>query len=471
MRKNVTGQLGRRDFLGLSAAGGLGLISSSLASAQFEGQVRPNLILIVADDLGNHDLGCQGGTEIPTPNIDSLAAGGVRFTNGYVSCPVCSPTRAGLLTGRYQQRFGHEFNPGPIGSEHLNRETFGLPLDQTTLADHLKGMGYKTGMVGKWHLGLTERHHPCNRGFEEYFGFLHGSHPYLDLLNPKHEPIYRNLEKTEETAYLTDAFARESVAFIERNKAKPFFLYLSFNAVHSPMEAPPKYLDRFPNIQNEKRRKYAAMLSAMDDAVGAVLDKLRAEGLAEKTLIAFISDNGGPIPNNASDNGIYRATKGTVYEGGIRVPYMLHWPARLPKGKTVETPVISLDLLPTFLVSAGQMPAEGTFDGVNILWHAMGEEKGEAHEALFWRFGTRKAIRKGNWKMLRRADKPWELYDLAKDPGETTDLAAKEEATVASLLAAYTDWEKGLIAPKWGGKGIPKWQEEEEDRPPGSRRG
>src|SRR5688572_28683037 len=247
---------------------------------------KPNIIVIVGDDMGYADISLHGCKDIPTPHIDSLATNGVRCTNGYVSGAYCSPTRAGLLTGRYQARFGHEFNTGAVTPANAQ---WGLPVQETTLADRMKSAGYKTGMVGKWHLGHLDRFLPVNRGFDEYFGFLSGMHSYLD----GSADIIRGKQPVHEKEYLTDAFAREAVSFIERHEREPFFLYLAFNAVHSPLEATDKYLKRFASIPDEKRRAYAAMMSAMDDAIGNVLMTLRDRKLENNTLIFFISDNGG----------------------------------------------------------------------------------------------------------------------------------------------------------------------------------
>ena len=322
-------------------------VAGSLTAAEPR---KPNVIVILADDMGYADVGVNGCKDIPTPHIDSLAKNGLRCTNGYVSHPYCSPTRAGLLTGRYQQRFGHEFNPGPPTDRTPG---IGLPLTETTLADRLKAAGYKTGLVGKWHLGHTDdAFHPLNRGFDEFFGFLGGSHSYLRS-GTGHTAIYRGKQEVQEKEYLTDAFAREGVAFIEKHKAEPFFLYWAFNAVHGPMEAAEKYRARFPAIQEPKRRTYAAMLAALDDGIGRGLARLKEAGIEDDTLIFFLSDNGGPEAVNASDNGPFNGVKGTAYEGGIRVPFLVQWKGKLPAGKVYDQPVIGLDISPTALAAAG----------------------------------------------------------------------------------------------------------------------
>jgi arylsulfatase A-like enzyme len=426
----------RRDFLKATA---LWACSPALAAP-----ARPNIVFIAADDLGYAELGVQGCRDIPTPNIDSIAANGVRFTDGYVSCPVCSPTRAGWITGRYQQRFGHEFNPGPAQQADPN---FGLPLSEVTLANQLKAAGYATGIVGKWHLGYRPEFHPQKRGFDEFFGFLGGAHPYLPT--PGADPILRGTQPVEEREYLTEAFAREALDFIERHRNQPFFLYLSFNAVHAPLQATEKYLARFSQIQDQRRRTFAAMLSAMDDAVGRVLQRLREYKLEDNTLVVFISDNGGPTNNTSSRNDPLRGYKGQVLEGGIRVPFLMQWKARLPKGLVYREPVISLDIFPTVVAAAGASLPANPLDGVNLLPYLTGQSKGAPHQALYWRFGAQAAIRKGPWKMVRLADGQPQLYNLAEDIGESRDLASAQPAKLKELLEDWEAWNRQLSPPRW----------------------
>lgn len=424
------------------------LFPTSIASEQSNPARRPNILLIVADDLGYGDLGVQGCKDIPTPNIDSIALGGVRFTNGYVSCPVCSPTRAGLMTGRYQQRFGHEFNPGPAAQAE---DDFGLPLSEVTLANRLKSLGYVTGIFGKWHIGYTAEMHPLRRGFDEFFGFLGGAHSYIDSNERRANPIVRGNEVISERSYLTEAFAREAVSFIERHQKESFFVYLPFNAVHAPMQAIEKYRSRFASITDNRRRTFAAMLSALDDGVGLALAKLRELGLEENTLIFFISDNGGPTTQTTSRNDPLRGYKGQVLEGGIRIPFLIQWKGRVPAGRVYDRPVISLDIHPTAVAAAGGKITEDLkLDGANLLPFLMVEDKRIPHDSLYWRFGDQYAIRAGEWKLIReRNGEPARLYNLREDIGEKNDLAVKRPEKVKELQSAYENWSRQLSDPHW----------------------
>ncbi len=406
---------------------------------------QPNILLIVADDLGYAEIGVQGCKDIPTPNIDSIARNGVRFTSGYVSCPVCSPTRAGLMTGRYQQRFGHEFNPGPAREAS---DSFGLPLSEETLADRMKRLGYRTGLVGKWHLGYKPEYLPTKRGFDEFFGFPGGAHDYMGPDRRDGNPIMRGDEAVEEKEYLTDAFAREAVNFVGRGGNKPFFLYLAFNAVHNPLQATSKYKDRLAAISDDKRRTYGAMMLAMDDAIGGVVAKLRQTGAEDNTLIFFISDNGGPTPQTTSKNTPLRGFKGQVWEGGIRVPFLVQWKKRLPAGRVDDRPVIGLDVYPTAVAAAGgKLPTN--LDGVDLTPFASGANKTSPHDVLYWRFGAQSAIRKGDWKLARAADGQVHLSNLATDIGESSNLAASDAGKLKELETAYDAWNRQMIEPKW----------------------
>jgi arylsulfatase A-like enzyme len=437
----------------------LALLGSILSAA--ETSRRPNILVIVADDLGYADLGYQGGADIPTPHIDSIAACGARFTNGYVSGPYCSPTRAGLLTGRYQQRFGHEFNPGPDGPAAVGVTEKGLPLSETTIANRFKDAGYVTGIVGKWHLGSSPKFHPQNRGFDEFFGFLGGAHTYF---NKETATILRGKEKHSEPSYLTDAFGREAVSFVDRHQKQPFFLYLAFNAVHTPLEADDERLNRFAAIHEDQRKTYAAMLSAMDDAVGNVLKKLRESQLEGNTLIFFISDNGGPTMRGTTINGSIntplRGSKRTTLEGGVRVPFAIQWKGHIAAGTVFNRPVIQLDIQPTALAAAGvEIRPDWKFDGVNLLPFITGLKTGTPHETLYWRLGEQNAIRHGDWKLVQydlnversptTGVSQKKLYHLSKDIGESQDLAAEYPDKVKELEALWQSWKSELAKPLW----------------------
>ncbi len=444
----------RRDFLQnigkgatLALVAGNDLVRRAQAAEGAEAAEKPNIIVILADDLGYNDLGIQGCTDIPTPNIDSIGRSGVRFTQGYVSCPLCAPTRAGLMTGRYQQRFGLEHNPGP---ENQAGGDFGLPLTEVTLAERLKKLGYVTGMVGKWHLGFKSPFQPPQRGFDEFFGFLGGAHAYLPAGKGAQNPIMRGTTPVEEKEYLTDAFSREAVAFIDRHKKEPFFLYLPFNAVHAPMQATDKYLSRFQAIKDQQRRTHAAMLSALDDAVGAVLARLRATGLEQKTLIIFLGDNGGPTPTTTSNNAPLRGFKAQMLEGGIRIPFLMQWKGKIPAGKVEHRPVISLDIHATAVAAAGTaVDAAWKLDGVDLLPYLTGSKSESPHETLFWRMNPQWAVRSGNLKLVSSGADQNALYDLAKDPGESRNLSAERPEDVKKLTALYDAWDAQLQEAKW----------------------
>lgn len=413
------------------------------------GQGPPNVVILLADDLGYGDVGFQGCPDIPTPHIDRLAREGIRMTSGYASSPLCSPSRAGLLTGRYQNRFGHEANPAPDD---------GLATEEVTIADRFREAGYVTGLVGKWHLGHAPEFHPRRRGFDEFFGFLGGEFTYFP--RPGH-PLYHGTEKVAVDEYLTDAFAREGVDFIERHKDRPFFLLLSFNAVHTPLQATDERLRKFAGIGDETRRVYAAMAAALDEAVGRVMDKLRAEGLDEDTLVVFLSDNGGPTHPGSTVNGSrntpLRGSKGMTLEGGIRVPFCARWKGHLPAGVAYDQPAIHLDLLPTALAAAGiTARPEWGLDGVNLLPYWTGAATGPPHERIYWRLYEQMAVRQGDWKIVSydpAADPtgptgekatPRRLYNLAEDIGETNDLGARLPEKVRELEAHFQRWQSSL---------------------------
>jgi len=397
---------------------------------------QPNIVIFYADDLGWGELGCQGYTkDIPTPHIDALAKNGLRFTNGYVAATYCSPSRAGLMTGRYPTRFGHEFN--------TVANTVGLRSDQTTIATRLKTLGYATIAVGKWHLGNQPENRPTKRGFDEFYGTLNNT-PFFHPTNFIDSRISNDVrEVTDDTFYTTDAYADRSLDWLEKNKNKPWFLYLPFNAQHAPLQAPKKYLERFPKITDEKRQLFAAMLASMDDAIGRVMGKIRALGQEENTLVFFIADNGGPTASTTSHNGPLRGFKMTTFEGGPRVPYIAQWKGKIPAGKTYDLPVMNLDVLPTAIIAAGgKTDPSWQLDGVDLMPYLTGKPTSRPHQTLYWRYGPQWAIRHGDLKLVvsKGGSGQPELYDLATDIGESKDLASAQPAKVKELQALWDKW-------------------------------
>jgi len=413
----------------------------------------PNIIIILTDDQGYADVGFNGSKDIPTPGIDRIAVQGTVFTSGYVSYAVCGPSRAGLITGRYQDRFGFSRNPllAP------NDVTMGLPLSEQTMADMLKTVGYKTSIVGKWHLGAHPDLHPNKRGFDEFYGFLEGGHRYFPeelTINDDSElrdqndgykiKLLRNNQYVEEKEYLTDAFSREAVDYIRRNKENPFFLYLAFNAPHTPLQATEKYLSRFAHIQNEKRKTYAAMVSAVDDGVTNILTVLRELKLEENTIVFFLSDNGGPTKDNASLNTPLRGFKSDFYEGGIRVPFAVQWKGQIPAGKKYEYPVISLDIFATAAALAQAKP-KNSIDGKNLIPYLQGKINKAPHDYLFWRNLDRGmyAVRSSESKMVVIKERT-EYFDIRNDIAEAN---ATTSQSAADLNQQLTTWKGMLIDP------------------------
>jgi arylsulfatase A-like enzyme len=419
---------------------------------------KPNVIIILTDDQGYGDVGFNGCKDIPTHNIDRIANNGVVFTNGYASYCVCAPSRAGLLTGRYQDRFGYSRNP-------LYRpfdENIGLPVSEQMLPEYLKQAGYNTMAIGKWHLGVHEKFRPYNRGFNEFFGFLGGGHRYFseeyDISNQdsaKNEAqsyrtkLVRNKSVVEEKDYLTDVLSNEAVSFIERNKEQPFFLYMAYNAPHAPLQATEKYLNRFSHITNPKRKTYAAMVSAVDDGVGLILDKLNQLGLTENTIVIFLSDNGGPENDNGSDNGPLRAGKSSLFEGGIRVPFAMQWPRQIKANTKYEQPVISLDIFATVAANIGKIAApKNELDGVNLLPYLTGAKQGPPHEYLFWRQFDQKnyaILHQSGFKEVTLKDSSFNLYNLKADIGEKSNINDKE--MTLAFAQQRKKWEANTIAP------------------------
>lgn len=435
---------------------------------------KPNIIVILADDLGYADVGFNGCKDIPTPNIDRIASNGVKFTNGYVCFSVCGPSRAGLLTGRYPQRFGYERNP----QYRPHDPNMGMPKTESNLAETLKKVGYTSGIVGKWHQGADISNHPLNRGFDEFFGHLGGGHNYLpQLLTIKDSYavdnnegqsyktwILRNHEPIQTKKYLTDEFSDEALQFVERNQKKPFFLYLAYNAPHGPLQATPEYLDRFPNILDKKRKTYAAMVSAVDDGVGRLLDQLEKLDLDKNTLVYFLSDNGGPEKDNASDNGLLREGKSSIYEGGYRVPFAMQWKGTL-RPTVYENPVSALDIFATIAaLSKAPINKEKPLDGINIIPFITGKNKGLPHKTIYLRKFDEKgySVRHNELKLVIKNDSIPQLYNLSKDIGEQNDIAKDFPKELAKIDAMRKKWDAELIEPIFEGLQMKKKSKEKD---------
>ena len=407
---------------------------------------KPNVVVILADDLGYNDIGVFGCPDIPTPHIDSIAKNGVRFTDGYANNMVCSASRAGFLSGMYQQRFGFENNSGP---ERYAAPHFGIPREIPTVAERLKRAGYTTGMAGKWHVGFNKGLRPENRGFDFAWGFRAGARNFFPQGRQAHTIFQNGNPVPPDFEYLTDKLGELSADFIEQNSANPFFLYVAFNAVHVPMEATRKYLDRFPNIDDPNRRTLAGMLSAMDDAVGLILATLRSRELEENTLIFFYSDNGGATGRNFSRNDPLRGQKGTMFEGGIRVPFMMQWKGHVPPGQTYHHPVMGFDCSATALAVAGVRPKSPSIDGVDLIPFVTGQRSDRPHETLFWRAGPKHAARVGDWKLVTEPGQPTMLFNLKDDLSEQHDLSQTNRQDFARVNQAYLRWDAAMMEPRW----------------------
>jgi arylsulfatase A-like enzyme len=418
----------------------------------------PNLVLILVDDMGYADVGFNGCQDIPTPNIDRIARQGVQFTNGYVTYAVCGPSRAGLITGRYQDRFG--FSRNPLFAP--NDPNMGLPLSETTLAEALQAAGYKSVALGKWHLGAHSTQRPLKRGFDDFFGFLTGGHRYFpeewtladeyavqNQYAAYRTKLLRNDQRVEESEYLTDALSREAVNYIQKYKDQPFFIYLAYNAPHGPLQATEKYLQRFEHIEDEKRKTYAAMVSSVDDGVGLVLNELEALKLSENTLVVFLSDNGGPERVNGSDNGLLRGGKGDLTEGGIRVPFAMQWSGTIPAGMVYDKPITSLDIFATIVGrNKDKIQLQKPLDGVDLLPYLTEEKTGVPHDQLFW-----KKYDQQRWAVRQGAEKLWTtpqsqaFFNLDQDISEEQNLIKAQQERTLQLQQAFEQWDKQMMDP------------------------
>ena len=427
----------------------------------------PNVIVIISDDQGYADVGFHGSNEIFTPNIDRIAKNGVVFSEGYVSYAVCSPSRAGLITGRYQNRFGYSRNILLAPNDSL----MGLPLSEQTLPDVLNNVNYKTKAIGKWHLGAHKSLVPEKRGFDEFFGFLIGGHRYFpedltlnDLTEARRQmdgyitKIYDNGKRINTKKYLTEELSDNAVKFIEDNSDNPFFLYLSYNAPHTPLQATTKDLERNKHIDIEKRQTYAAMVSSMDDGIGLILDKLEQKNIFENTIVFFFSDNGGVEWYNFSDNGPLRGIKGDFFEGGIRVPFAMQWPNKIKPGTIYDKPIIALDIFATVASAAkAEKYIKNEIDGVNLIPYLSGNKSGSPHEYLYWKNPDKDidVIRDDRYKYLRIKNDEY-IFDLKNDISEESNIIDLSKPIYDRLKSQFKLWEKDMIDPVFMDLGMGK---------------
>lgn len=468
-------------FCRYGALGALFILSACAASAPGPDAkdsarlaAKPNVVVILADDLGYADISTYGLKRINTPNIDRIAKTGVAFTEGYSAAPVCSPSRAGLNTGRHPDRFGFEFNNGPAKRDI--EQNLGIPKDELILAKALKGEGYHTGLIGKWHLGSNDDFYPTNRGYDEFVGLLTGATTYISpaapgviISNPegsdeapsvRRAPANRIIEGKErrvidnEDRYLTEYLGERAVEYVRRNaqKESPYFLFVAFNAPHAPLMTTQKYYERFPNIKDQAMRVYASMISALDDQVGAIIDAVEASGKNANTIIYFMSDNGcAAYIRGICDCQPLRGGKLSHYEGGTRVPFMMRWPAQLAAGKVYRKVVSTMDVFTTSLIAAGgSLPNDRVFDGVDLLPYLSGKDAGAPHDQLAWRRTPNASIRKGDWKMWKDLKGRFTyLFNLKDDPNETTNLAQLRPDKLKELEDAFDQWAKDMKDPAW----------------------
>ncbi len=443
--------MNRRSFLAQLGAAGLAHAAPR----------RPNIVLFLADDLGYGDITSYGAPDIRTPNVDAIGARGVRFTSFYTNGPECSPTRSALLTGRYQQRIGGlecAIGVGNVGryddAEWLAaRGELGLPVTEYTLPRALKDAGYDTACFGKWHLGYSEKFSPNRHGFDEYFGILGGGADYFNHLEPESNEmvLYRNGRPEQRKGYTTDLFVDEALAWLRQRKDRPFFLYVPFNAPHTPIQDPEGYDPKTGTapVRQGHRPTFCKMVEREDKRIGDVLAQLEKMGVAGNTLVIFHSDNGAD-PNGR--NLPYRGRKSSLLEGGIRVPCVMRWPGVLPEGKTVSQVTATMDVMPTLLAAAGVKPPAGRrFDGMDLLPLLTGR-RAPFSRSICWRAkrGKRvtKAAREGDLKLVLDSGKPDELYDLGRDPGEEKNLLPGATDVAARLRKQLTAWERDVMAPR-----------------------
>jgi arylsulfatase A-like enzyme len=461
---------------------------------------QPNIILITVDDLGMADCSIYNEGDIATPNIERLGAEGVIFDNAYVTSPVCAPSRAAMITGRYQHRFGFEFTMHERYLKNqleylafrylINSEPWvakwtssvpdadaihnqGLPLSEITLAEILKKHGYKTGITGKWHLGWSREKQPAAFGFDEQYGFFNShslyspegtqgivdqkidadwtdSYIWSGQRNGPHA-IYRNGIEIEEDGYLTDRITEESIAFMNDNKEDPFFLWISYSAPHTPLQAPRKYVEQFSDIKDPVKRVYRAMIASLDDNIGRLMDYLSDQNLTDNSIIFFISDNGGAEYTHTTDNGRYEGGKNTEFEGGVKVPMIIRLPGQVAAGSRFPHMVSSMDIFTTSIAFAGiEMMPGRKLDGVNLIPYFTGENNMPPHEYLFWQRGISKVVRNNEYKLVMNEYLDIEmLYDLQQNKYENPDVSSDNMEIVNELKMAFLDWSQSNKAPMW----------------------
>jgi arylsulfatase A-like enzyme len=472
---------------------------ADVAQAKSPDTNRPNVIIILADDLGKTDISHYGGQTVKTPNIDGIGERGMTFTDAYCTSPICSPSRASLLTGRYQQRFGFETQPlnryprnrleynvyrhfmdmgnwRPQDLESVPRQEDmdrqGLPPSELTLAELLQSNGYSTGLIGKWHLGFTKPFQPTVRGFDESYGFYEAFTLYddiddPDIVNHRHDyfaskhiwaqerngtcAIRRNEVVIEEDEYLTFAIAREARQYMKDNQSNPFFMFVSFSAPHTPFQAPKSYYNRFAHVEDSNKRVYYSMIAALDDAVGQIMQSLDDLDLTQNTVVWFASDNGGATYTGATENAPLKGGKFNHFEGGINIPCMVQWPGTIPGGGRMTDSVTLMDIFNTSAaVAQASLPSDIEYDGVDLMPQLTGASTSPPHEALFWRSHHMKAARWHEWKLIvdTRDERTW-LYNLAVDKEERTNEAENRPVIVQDIKRRLAEWELNLAPARW----------------------
>ena len=470
--------------LTINIIGAVWVVTGTVPNAVSAESDRPNIVLILCDDLGYADVGFNGSPDITTPVLDALAKHGTIFTSAYVCHPFCGPSRMGMMSGRYPHEFGAPYNlpNSGLGIEQYNRQ--GIDVNEKLISKVLQNAGYYTGAIGKWHMGIQPQFHPNARGFDDYYGFLGGGHKYfpeqfrgiyqrqnangVKYINDYSQPLEHNGKEVDETEYITDGLSREASRFVTEAAARdqPFFLYLAYNAPHTPLEAKQEDLTKFAEIEDEKRRTYAAMVYAVDRGVGELVDTLKFTNEFDNTLIVFLSDNGGKIGAGANNAPLTQG-KGSICEGGYRVPMFLHWPTNVPSGKRFDHPVTALDFYPTFArLANAPIPRDKHLDGKDIWDALLAGESPRVDETLFalrhWNGFHNVGIRRNQWKASKRGpNSPWNLFNLDKDISESDDVSAQHPEIVRQMVAEARHWSQSHTAPRWydNKKGEQAWKD------------